>query len=234
MSKRDQGAAVGSYIESGYAPEAVVNYIALLGWSPKDDTEKMSLSELISRFDFDAVNRKGAHFDLEKCNWLNAQYLMHMPMERYLALARPWLDKAGINGTDEELAPVLALVKEKVKFLTELPEWIGFFFTDEYLFQADAGEKLQKPGALERLNQLGDAYRALEHWDAAALEAKLKEVATGLGVKAAEFVHPARAAVSGKTIGPSLYHMLEVLGREKVLARFQRALDTFTGQPRNA
>ncbi len=229
MSKRDQGAAVGSYIEGGYAPEAVVNYIALLGWSPKDDSEKLSVDELIARFDFSGVNRKGAHFDLEKCNWLNAQYLMHLPMDRYLALALPWLEKAGITGDDATLTPVLALVREKVKFLTELPDWIGFFFTEEYPFLPDAEEKLRKPGALDRIAQLAEAYRAIEPWDSATLEVKLKELAATHGVKAAEFVHPARTAVSGKTVGPSLYHMLEVLGRERVLKRFARATQTFAG-----
>jgi len=227
MSKRDQGAAVGSYIEGGYAPEAVVNYIALLGWSPKDGTEKLGIDELIARFDFAAVNRKGAHFDLEKCNWLNAQHLMQMPMERYLALARPWLEKAGIAAGDATLAPILALVKEKAKFLTELPDWIGFFFTEEYPFLPDAEEKLRKPGALDRLAQLAEAYRGVVAWDAATLEAKLKELAAAHAVKAAEFVHPARTAASGKTVGPSLYHMLEVLGRDRVLARFARAARTF-------
>ncbi len=227
MSKRDQGAAVGSYVEGGYAPEAVVNYIALLGWSPKDGSEKLSIDELIARFDFTAVNRKGAHFDLEKCNWLNAQYLMHLPMERYLALARPWLEKAGLTADDAALTPILALVKEKVKFFTELPDWIGFFFTEEYPFLPDAEEKLRKPGALDRLAQLAEAYRTVEPWNAATLEAKLKELAATHGVKAAEFVHPARTAASGKTVGPSLYHMLEVLGRDRVLARFARAASTF-------
>ena len=227
MSKRDQGAAVGSYVEGGYAPEAVVNYIALLGWSPKDGSEKLSIDELIARFDFAAVNRKGAHFDLEKCNWLNAQYLMHLPMERYLALARPWLEKAGLTADDTTLAPIVALVKEKVKFFTELPDWIGFFFTEEYPFLPDAEEKLRKPGALDRLAQLAEAYRAVEPWNAATLEAKLKELATTHGAKAAEFVPPARTAASGKTVGPSLYHMLEVLGRDRVLARFARAASTF-------
>ena len=227
MSKRDQGAALGSYIEGGYAPEAVANYLCLLGWSPKDDSEKLELSEVVSRFDFANVNRKSAHFDLEKCNWLNAQYLMHMPMERYVTLARPWLEKAGISAPENELTPILALVKEKVKFLTELPDWIGFFFTEEFLYLPEAEEKLRKPGALDRLAQLGEVFASVGTWDAASIESKLKEVATAQGVKAAEFVHPARTAVSGKTVGPSLYHMLEVLGRDRVLARFQRAAKLF-------
>jgi len=228
MSKRDQGAAVASYIESGYAPEAVANYLCLLGWSPKDDSEKLDLAEVVARFDFANVNRKSAQFDLEKCNWLNAQYLMQMPMERYLALAQPWLAKAGINAPDCVLSPILALVKEKVKFLTELPDWIGFFFTEEYPYLPEAEEKLRKPGALDRLAQLAEALGSVSTWDAATLEARLKEIATAHGVKAAEFVHPARTAVSGKTVGPSLYHMLEVLGRDRVLSRFQRASKLFS------
>lgn len=228
MSKRDQGAAVASYIDGGYAPEAVDNYLCLLGWSPKDDTEKMDLAEVVSRFDFANVNRKSAVFDLDKCNWLNAQYLMHMPMERYIELARPWLQKAGIEAADANLLPVLSLVKEKVKFLTELPDWVSYFFTEAYAFQPDAEEKLRKPGALDRLDQITEAYRALPTWDAASLETALKTAAGAHGVKAAEFVHPARTAVSGRTVGPSLYHMLEVLGRDRVLARFARAKSTFT------
>src|SRR6185503_10948726 len=193
-----QGAAVSGYIEGGYAPEAVRNYLCLLGWSPKDDREKMDLEEVVERFDFANVNRKSAQFDLEKCNWLNAQYLIHMPLERYVELGRPWLEKAGISfGDDAQLAPVLALVKEKVKFLTELPDWVGFFFTEEYPFLPEAEEKLRKPGALDRLRQLREAFATVTPWDAAALEAALKALATAQGVKAAEFVHPARTAVSG-------------------------------------
>jgi glutamyl-tRNA synthetase len=149
-------------------------------------------------------------------------------MERYLVLARPWLAKAGITAPDQELIPILALVKEKVKFLTELPEWIGFFFNDEFPYLPEAEEKLRKPGALDRLAQLAESLSSLTTWDAGSLEAKLKEVAAAQGVKAAEFVHPARTAVSGKTVGPSLYHMLEELGRERTFSRFQRAAKQFT------
>jgi glutamyl-tRNA synthetase len=228
MSKRDQGAAVSSYIEGGYAPEAVRNYLCLLGWSPKDGSEKLDIGEIVARFDFAQVNRKSAHFDLEKCNWLNAQYLIHMPIDRYVQLAQPWLEKAGIAfDHPARLGPVLALVKEKVKFLRELPDWVGFFFTEEYPFLPDAAEKLRKEGALDRLRQLAETFRQVATWDAATLEAKLKETATAEGVKPAEYVHPARAAASGKTIGPSLYHLLEVLGRDRVLARFGRAVLAF-------
>jgi glutamyl-tRNA synthetase len=228
MSKRDQGAAVGSYSEGGYVPDAVRNFLCLLGWSPKDDSEVMPLEEVVARFDLAAVNRKGAHFDLAKCDWLNAQYIQQMPMERYRELARPHLEKAGISAEGDTLNAVLALEKMKVTHLVEVPGRVSFFFTEDYEYDPAAVEKtLSKPGALDRLAQLGECYAALETFDAATLEAKLKELAATLGVKPAEFIHPARVAASGRGVGPSLYHMLEVLGRDRVLERFRRTREKF-------
>lgn len=225
MSKRDKGASVSSYLEGGYAPEAVRNYLCLLGWSPKDEREIFSLDELVARFELANVNRKGAQFDLAKCDWMNAQYIQQMPMARYRDLARPWLAQAGIVADDAALEAVLALEKMKVTHFTELPNRVSFFFTEDYAFDPEAVEKtLRKTGASERITQLAEAYRALEAWEAAALESKLKETAAAIPCKPAEFIHPARVAVSGRSVGPSLYHMLEVLGKERVLARFERTL----------
>jgi glutamyl-tRNA synthetase len=228
MSKRDQGASVTSYIEGGYAPEAVRNYFCLLGWSPKDDREIMPLEEIVSRFDLSAVNRKGAQFDLAKCDWFNAQYIQQMPMDRYRELAQPWLAKAGISGPAQQLDPVLALEKMKVTHFGEIPDRVSFFFTEDYAYDPAAVEKtLRKPGAFDRLAQLGEAYAALATFDAATLEARLKELAASLGVKPAEFIHPTRVAVSGRSVGPSLYHMLEVLGQSRTLARMQWTRERF-------
>ena len=229
MSKRDVGASITSYLEGGYVPEAVLNYFCLLGWSPKDDREVLPREEIIARFDLANVNRKGAHFDLAKCDWFNAQYIQQMPMNRYVKLVQPWLEKAGIQADASALEPVLALEKMKVTHFSEVPDRISFFFTEDYAFDPAAVEKtLRKPGASERLSQLAEAYAGLDVFDAAMLEAKLKELATILAVKPAEFIHPARVAVSGRGVGPSLYHMLEVLGRERVLARIQRTRERFT------
>ncbi len=226
MSKRDQGAAVGGYITGGYVPEAVRNFLCLLGWSPKDGSEKMDLEEIMRRFDLAAIHRKSAHFDLAKCDWLNAQYIQAMPMERYRELTRPYLERAGIADAD---ASVLALEKMKVTHLSEVPDRVSFFFTEDYAFDSIAVEKtLRKTGALDRLAQLAESYRTLDAWDAAALEARLKELAAAQGCKPAEFIHPARVAVSGRGVGPSLYHMLEVLGKERVLARIAQARGRFS------
>ena len=228
MSKRDQGASVTSYMEGGYAPEAVRNYFCLLGWSPKDDREILPLDEIVARFDLSGVNRKGAHFDLAKCDWFNAQYLQQMPMARYRELVQPWLAQAGITASPAQLDPVLALEKMKVTHFTEVPDRVSFFFTEDYPYDPAAVEKtLRKAGALDRLAQLADAYASLEVFDAATLEGRLKELAATLGVKPAEFIHPTRVAVSGRSVGPSLYHMLEVLGKDRVLARLRRTQEQF-------
>jgi glutamyl/glutaminyl-tRNA synthetase len=133
MSKRDEGSSIATYIEQGYAPEAVRNYLCLLGWSPKDNREKLDIEETIQLFDLEKVNRRNASFDLDKCNWLNYQYLAQMPMSRFRELSLPFIEKAGIQVTEEAyLTDVLKLVQEKIKFLKDVPDWIGYFFTEDY------------------------------------------------------------------------------------------------------
>lgn len=225
LSKRDGGSSVQYFIENGYAPEAVINYLCLLGWSPKDNREVISLEEVSQIFELENINRRNAIFDLDKCFWLNGQYIQNMPIERFAELSLPFIDKAGVNyGTKEALLPALAIVKPKVKHLSDVPDWIGFLFTEDFAFDPASVEKsLRKEGALERLKQLGEAFSTVTEWTHPNIEAKLKELAASLGVKVGELVHPARVAVSGRSVGPGLYEMMEVLGKDRVLSRFARA-----------
>ena len=229
MSKRDQGAAVGGYIEQGYAPEAVVNYLCLLGWSPKDNRELLDIQEIIALFDLPNINRRAASYDLDKCHWMNVQYLMTMSLERFTELSLPFIEKAGIRyGSEATLKAVLAVVKEKTKQLNEVPDRISFFFTEDFEFEAEAVEKaFHVPGALEKLSILADRYEASETWTPESIEATLKATATELGWKNKELIHPTRIAVSGRAVGPSLYHMMEVLGKERTIARLRRAAARF-------
>jgi glutamyl-tRNA synthetase len=229
MSKRDEGSSLSSYVEQGYAPEALRNYLCLLGWSPKDNREKVDISEVIAMFDLAAINRRNAAFDLSKCYWLNGQYVMQMALRRFRELSEPFIRKAGIVVDDESyLLRVLEIVKEKIKLFRDVPEWIYYFFTEEFSYDPESVEKtLRRAGALDRLRGLGERYQALGEWSAERLEAGLKELATALGCKTGELIHPARVAVSGKSVGPSLYHMLEVMGRDRVLNRIKRTLDSF-------
>jgi glutamyl-tRNA synthetase len=249
MSKRDEGARVATYIEQGYVPEAVRNYLCLLGWSPKDNREKIDIEEIVKLFELEKINRRNAAFDLNKCFWLNGQYIMQMSLDRFIELARPFLGRAGIivpvgrdsveptksiDGSaqrhpteinEKYLRDVLAIVKEKIKLLSELPNWTSYFFTEDYEFDPDAVKKVfGKPEAATHLSALRDGFAKIDKWDLETLESTLKSLAQKLGCKTGDLVHPARVAISGRSVGPSLYHMLEVMGKERVLARFDRMI----------
>jgi glutamyl-tRNA synthetase len=229
MSKSDEGATLATYMEQGYAPEAVRNYLCLLGWSPKDNREKIDIEEVIKLFDLEKVNRRNAAFDLDKCSWLNGQYIHQMSLSRFRELSEPFIQKSGIKIADEAyLLKVLEIVKEKIKLFKDVPDWISYFFTEDFPFDGEAIEKtLRKPGAMARLSALRERFSKQTEWSAASLEAALKQLAAESGCKAGDLVHPARVAVSGRSIGPSLYHMLEVMGKDRVLQRIERALNQF-------
>jgi glutamyl-tRNA synthetase len=226
MSKRDEGARLATYIEQGYVPEAVRNYLCLLGWSPKDNREKIDIDEVVKLFELEKINRRNAAFDLDKCFWLNGQYIAQMSLDRFIELARPFLEKADIDVSDKNyLRAVLSIVKEKIKLLSDVSEWTRYFFIEDYEFDPAAVEKVfGKAEATKRLIALRDEFTRIENWNLETLESTLKNLAQKLGCKTGDLVHPARVAVSGRSVGPSLYHMLEVMGKERVLKRFQRMI----------
>jgi len=233
MSKRDEGAAVSDYIAGGYTPEAVRNYLCLLGWSPKDNREVMPVEEIVALFDLPQVNRHNARFDRDKLHWMNGQHITQMTLDRFVELARPYLEKAGLLPPPSTTTPsedsaylrnVLAIVKEKIKLLSDLPAWTTCFFKEDYPFDPEAVTKvLKKPGAKDRLAELRQRFEKTESWTAARLESDLKALAAEKNVKTGDYIHPCRVACSGRSVGPSLYHMLEVLGRDRVLTRMAAA-----------
>ena len=226
MSKRDQGASLSTYLQEGYAPEAVVNYLCLLGWSPKDNREKMSLQEVVERFDLPQILRHNARFDMKKLQWLNGEYIRHMDKERYHVLGAEALRKAGIDVASFPPAYVKAALdtcQEKVKLFTDIPPFIDFYFRDVTEYDAE-GLKHFTPENKPRLQRLRDTFAQLAAFDTASLEASLKSVAAELTVKPGVLVHPLRLSCTGKSIGPSLYHLMEILGRDKVLQRIDAAI----------
>jgi glutamyl-tRNA synthetase len=226
MSKRDTGAALTYYMDNGYASEALLNYLCLLGWSPKDGREVIPLKQLITDFDLPQILRHNARFDHEKLKWMNGEYLRTTPADRFYELSVHTLARAGVDTNRFPTAYVKAALDTcvgKLRILTELPAYGGFYFTDKVELDAEAKAALP-PEARERLKQLRDAYASLAEFTAANLETTLKETAKTLGVKNGVLVHPARFACTGKGSGPSLYHLLEVLGKERVLVRMDAAL----------
>jgi len=231
MSKRDEGASIGEYIDKGYLPEAVRNYLCLLGWSPKDNREVLPIAEVVEKFDLPQVNRSNARFDLNKLYWINGQYWAAMDGGAFEDFSIRFLEEkhALPAGVDRGyLRAALRIIREKIKVGRDLPEWVEPFLNEEFEYDAKGAEKhLAPPECRARVAQLRAAFSALPEWRAEAIEQSLNLTAQIEGVKTAACVHPCRLAVSGKPVGPSLYHMLEVMGRERVLRRLDRTLARF-------
>ena len=230
MSKRDTGASLTTYLEEGFLPEAVVNYLCLLGWSPKDNREKMSLAEVVERFDLPQILRHNARFDFEKLLWLQGEYAANCPTTAFTNWPSTRFAKAGIDTNKFPLSYVKAALdtcKGKIKLFSELPGYAGFYFNDEIDYDAEAAKKDFVPENKPRLEKLRDAFATLRRIRCRDTGSRVEGNRRRLGVKAGVLVHPCRLAVTGKPAGPSLYHLLEVLGKEKVMARIEKALARF-------
>jgi glutamyl-tRNA synthetase len=230
MSKRDEGARVEYYIRRGYLPAAVRNYLCLLGWSPKDNREKLDIQEIIRIFDLKNIGRSSATFDPDKLHWLNGEYARELSDAEFYDLAVARLRSNGVkldNYQEKYVRAALQTCKGKINTFDELPAYCGFYFTDDFNYDPQSVAKHFTLENKPRLKAVRDALSALEKFDAAKIEATLKGTAKTLGVKVGAIVHPTRLAVTGSNVGPSLYHLLEVLGKQKVLARIDRALAMF-------
>jgi glutamyl-tRNA synthetase len=233
MSKRDTGASIQDYIDQGYLAAAVRNYLCLLGWSPKDNREIMSIEEVIEKFDLPQVNRANARFDIDKLFWINGEYFRAAPIESIEPLAVDLLRRHGVIGEKFDHAyfrAALAIVKEKIKVGRELPEWMGHFFHEDFPYDPAAAKKVFTPEGLANLAKLRERLAKIEPKDfhALNLEKEFKELAALTNQKLGALIHPTRLAVSGRSVGPSLYHLLEVLGRPRVLGRLERAEQEFS------
>jgi glutamyl-tRNA synthetase len=232
MSKRDAGASILGYEEEGYLPAAVRNYLCLLGWSPKDNREIFSIEEAIEKFDLPQVGRANARFDIDKLFWINGEYMRASTLEAIEPLAFSILRKHNVIGDKYDLTyfrAALAIVKEKIKLGRELPEWMGHFFNEDFPYDEAAVKKVFTADGLANLAKLREQLVKLDDksFTAAGLEAEFKSLAAVTGQKVGALIHPARLAVSGSPVGPSLYHLLEVLGQPRVLSRFDRATKQF-------
>jgi len=230
MSKRDEGARVEYYIRRGYLPAAVRNYLCLLGWSPKDNREKIDLDEIIRIFDLKNIGRSSATFDPDKLHWLNGEYARELSDSEFYDLAAARLESSGVKldkFPKEYVRAALQTCKGKINTFDELPAYCGFYFTDDFDYNPQGLAKHFTAENRPRLKVVREAFSALETFDADNIETTLKSTASELGVKVGAIIHPTRLAVTGSNVGPSLYHLLEVLGKQKVLARVDRALAKF-------
>lgn len=229
LSKRHGSVAVTDYEAQGYLREAMFNFLVLLGWSPGDEQEILSRAETIQRFGLDSCSKAPAVFDLKKAEWLNGTYITRMDPARITDLILPRLQAAGLFEADpaperlEWLRQVAALMQERTRLLSVFETWACYFFTEDYPFEQRAREQwLSKPETAATLTALADRLAELAQWTAAALEEAVRQLATDLGLKAAGVIHPCRSAVTGTTVGPSLFHLLELLPAQTVIDRLRR------------
>jgi glutamyl-tRNA synthetase len=227
LSKRHGATAITDYRDRGYLPEALVNFIALLGWSPGGDRELMSRQEMIDSFTIDGIGKSGAVFDIEKLNWMNGHYIRELSPDRFVALAKPFLERAGLVGPDtpeDYLSQALLLEQERAKTLAELPALTEFFFREPESYDAKGAAKwFAREGAAELLAAVRGTLAEATPFDAAAIETALRGLAEARGEKVGPIIHTTRLAATGRTAGPGLFETLAVLGKERVLARLETA-----------
>lgn len=231
LSKRQGDVAVEDYRAKGYLNDALVNFVALLGWNAGDDQEFYYLKELIEKFSLERVNKSGAVFDLEKLNWLNAEHLRKKTDEELLVLLKneilnlPAERYSILNYSDEYLLNVISAMKERVAFVKEYLSKSPYFFEPPKEYEESAVQKNWKPETPGHLKKLYDAFSLPINPTKEDYEDALAKIAEELNVGKGKLIHPLRLAVSGMSTGPGVFDIVVILGKEEVLKRIQRALE---------
>ncbi len=228
LSKRHGATSVDAYRDEGIVPEALFNYLALLGWSPGDDETIVGRDEMVRRFDLADVSKASAVFDPEKLEWMNGVYIRDLDVADFAARTRPLVERRLgrplDDGEADAFAAIAPLVQERAKRLTEVPDQVAFLFVDEVDYDEQSWEKVMtRPearvamdGARSRLGELGE-------WSTAGIEEALRAMMDELGLSARKGLQPIRVAVSGSSVSPPLFESLEALGRERSLRRLDEA-----------
>ena len=225
LSKRHGATSVLQYRELGFVPEALVNFLALLGWSPGNNIELMDQKELFERFSLERINRKSAIFDLDKLEWMNGQYLQKMALSRLMEEVRPFSqavfpDKTG----DAKLQQIIELFRGRFRTLAQFSKESHYFFEDKIVLNSAAVEKyLSNSEAKKRISLLKGKLEDLPIFDAVSTEKATRELAAELGLKAGDLIHPTRVAITGEAVSPGLFQIMELMGRDCVVKRISAA-----------
>lgn len=234
LSKRHGSPSVTYYRDMGYLPEAMVNYLARLSWATgEEEKEIFTREEIVERFSLEQVTKHAAVFDLDKLNWMNGVYLRSTDDERLAGILIDVLEKNG-RILREEVTPgffeyckkVMQLMRERIHYVAQVLEDAEYFFVENYEYDPQAVESvLFQERVKDFLTWSYELLMGLEDFEVKTLEAAIRREAERRGIKAAQFIHPLRVAVSGKKVGPGLFELLSVLGRDRVLARIRRTLE---------
>jgi glutamyl-tRNA synthetase len=221
LSKRHGAITVEEFRREGFIPEALVNYLALLGWSYDDHTELMSREELVERFSLGRVGKSAATFDYEKLTHMNGVYLRALPSDQYAERLLAYLREQGYDWDEQLIRNAAPLVQEKIATLGEFPRFAGFFF------QRVRPEEPLEDGRV--LPAVAEALAEVEPFEAEPIEAALRALAERLGLKPRQAFHPIRLALTGSSVSPGLFESLELLGKEESLARIKAPGSAFGG-----
>ncbi len=231
LRKRHGATSVEEFRELGYLPEALVNYLALLGWYPGDEEEILSREEMVRRFSLEAVAKTPAVYDVGKLTWMNGQYLRRLPLEEVVERALPFFQAAGLlraPAAPEEvgyLKAVLAPVRERVRTLGEAVEAARYFFRDDFQYEEQGVKKyFRDPGVADLLARGREALAGLDTFGAEEVERAYRDLMAQLGIPGKALIHPTRLALSGRTVGPGLFELMALLGKDRCLARLDRAV----------
>ena len=229
LSKRHGAVSVEEFINRGYLPEAFVNFLALLGWYPKDGKEILSMEELIERFDLKSVNRAGAIFDTAKLDWMNQVYMKKLSSSQILELSKKFFEKEGINVEDkrEFVEKVIEITRDYYKTLSDVPVYVKEFLTDDVKFTDEVLKFFkEKPERVKVVEEFLNELRSYEGtFNASGFMEISKKVGKKLGVKGKELFMPLRGAITGKLSGVEIQNASEVLGKERVIRRLENFLN---------
>lgn len=228
MSKRHGSTWVEQYIDAGYLPEALINFLVLMGWSPGEEREIFSMEELEQRFSLERVSKNPAVFDIDKLNWMNGQYIKNTPVERITQLAIPYLIKAGFIKENEKvdlewLEKVVGIVQGELSFVGEIPEKAAIFFDDNVEPKDIEAEEVMK---MEHVPELVKAFKnkvsSVQTIDDEFAKGVFKEIQNQTGIKGKNLYMPIRVALTGQVHGPEIVEILKILGREKLIKRLSK------------
>ena len=231
LSKRHGATAINEYMDRGYLPEAMINFLALLGWSLDDRTEIMTVEEIIKNFSIERVSKTAAVFNIAKLEWMNGMYIRALGPRDFSDRSLPFVERGLPTSVKRPidagyLTQIAPLVQERAKLLSEVPSMVDFFFSDVLEYESSLlPGKLEKRQAIDVLKKTLQALEGIEGWRAGDLETSVRPLAEGLGLKAGPFFTVLRVAITGRTASPPLFETMEVLGRDRCMARLKVALD---------
>jgi len=226
LSKRTGATAISDYRSNGYLPEALLNYLLLLSWSPGGDREVIDLKEAVDLFEIKKVNKTSATFDLKKLDWMNNQYLKKAPADQLMKLVLPSLKEKKLvrdnNFDSKYLISLIKLFQERLSKVNDFAEWADFFFLDEIEIDPKAQKKFLSRDFSKEFTLFIQRLEGLKSFQVSSIEEAFRDLVSDLGIQAKELIHPVRVALTGKTVGPGLFDVVYYLGLERTRIRLSK------------